>query len=188
MTQARRIRTRVASSDGFSLIEVIISTAILATGMLALAGYMAYGLAYVSGSSFALLAREKAREAVESVHTARDTGRLTWTKIQNEAQSGVFKDNFTNLTVAGVDGLVNTADDGAIEEVRTPGPDGLLGNTDDLRQPLTNFQRQIVISPLMRDGTSIVNPNLRKITVNIKYSVRGIERTYTIVTYVSSYS
>jgi prepilin-type N-terminal cleavage/methylation domain-containing protein len=189
MTQGRRrIRTRAASSDGFSLIEVIISTAILATGLLTLAGYMAYGLAYVSGSSFALLAREKAREAVESVHTARDTGRLSWTKIQNQAQLGVFKDNFTDLKVAGVDGLINTNDDGAIEEVRTPGVDGLLGNADDLRQPLTNFQRQIIISPLMKDGTSIVNPNLRMITVNIKYTVRGIERMYTITTYVSSYS
>jgi prepilin-type N-terminal cleavage/methylation domain-containing protein len=188
MTQTRRILTRTASSEGFSLIEVIISTAILATGLLTLAGYMAYGMAYVSGSSFALLAREKAREAVESVHTARDTGRLSWTKIQNESNSGVFKDAFTDLKTAGADGLINTSDDGAIEEVRTPGADGLLGNSDDIRQPLTNFQRQIVITPLMRDGTTIVNPNLRQITVNIKYKVQGIERTYTITTYVSSYS
>ena len=91
MTQSR-FRTRAASSEGFSLMEVIISTAILGTGLLALAGYMAYGLAYVSGSSFAVLAREKAREAVESVHTARDTGRLTWAKIQNDNKTGgVFK-------------------------------------------------------------------------------------------------
>jgi len=189
MTQAQRIRTRAASSEGFSLMEVIISTSILATGLLTLAGYMAYGLAYVSGSSFALLAREKAREAVESVHTARDTGRLTWSKIQNVSQTGgVFKDGFTDLTTPGNDGLVNTADDGAIEEVRTPGADGLLGNSDDLRMALTNFQRQIAITPLMRDTVSIVNPNLRQITVTIKYTIRGIERTYVITTYVSSYS
>ncbi len=189
MTKTQRLRTRAASSDGFSLIEVIISTAILATGLLSLAGYMAYGLAYVSGSSSALLAREKAREAVESVHTARDTGRLSWTKIQNESQTGgVFKDGFTDLKTAGVDGLVNTADDGAIEEVRTPGPDGLLGNSDDLRQQLTNFKREIAITSLLRDGTSVINPNLRQITVNVKYKVNGIERTYTITTYVSSYS
>lgn len=188
MTQAERFRERSASSDGFSLMEVMISTAILATGLLTLAGYMAYGLAYVSGSSFALLAREKAREAVESVHTARDTGRLTWTKIQNVSQSGVFKDGFTDLTTAGVDGLINTADDGAVEEVRTPGADGLLGNSDDLRQSLTNFQREILITPLLQNGTSNVNPNLRQITVTIKYQIRGIDRTYVITTYVSSYS
>jgi prepilin-type N-terminal cleavage/methylation domain-containing protein len=184
-----RIRTRAASCDGFSLIEVLISTAILATGLLALAGYMAYGLAYVSGSSFAVLAREKAREAVESVHTARDTGRLTWNKIQNDSETGgVFKVGFLDLTTPGNDGLVNTADDGAVEELRTPGPDGILGNTDDVRQALTNFKRQIAITSLTLDGSTAINPNLRQITVTIKYTVRGIERTYQITTYVSSYS
>jgi prepilin-type N-terminal cleavage/methylation domain-containing protein len=178
-----------SSSEGFSLIEVIISTAILATGLLTLGGYMAYGLAYVSGSSFAVLAREKAREAVESVHTARDTGRLTWAKIQNESKTGgVFKDGFTDLTTPGADGLVNTSDDGAVEELRTPGADGILGNTDDTRQSLTNFKREISITDLMLDGTTTINPNLRQITVTIKYTVQGIERSYTITTYVSSYS
>lgn len=183
-----RMKTRAASADGFTLIEVIVSTAILATGLLTLAGYMTYGLAYVSGSSFALLAREKAREAVETVHTARDTGRLTWTKIQGESAGGVFKDGFTDLTTPGLDGLVNTADDGAIEEVRAPGPDGLLGNTDDVKQTLTQFKRQIAITSLLQDGTTVVNPNLRQITVTIKYTVNGIERAYVITTYVSSYS
>jgi prepilin-type N-terminal cleavage/methylation domain-containing protein len=188
MTQSR-FRTRAASSEGFSLMEVIISTAILGTGLLALAGYMAYGLAYVSGSSSAVLAREKAREAVESVHTARDTGRLTWAKIQNDNKTGgVFKQDFCDLTTPGNDGLVNTTDDGAIEELRTPGPDGLLGNSDDNRQVLTNFKRKITISDLLKDGTSEVNPNLRQITVTIKYTVQGIERSYVITTYVSSYS
>jgi len=177
------------SEDGFSLIEVIISSAILATGLLTLAGFMAYGLSNVAGSSFAVLAREKAREAVESVHTARDTGRLTWAKIQNKSKTGgVFKDDFTDLTTPGADGLVNTDDDGAIEELRTPGPDGTLGNSDDVRQPLKNFQRQITISDLLRDGSTEVNPNLRQITVTIKYTVQGIERSYVITTYVSSFS
>jgi prepilin-type N-terminal cleavage/methylation domain-containing protein len=184
-----RILKRAASSDGFSLIEILISTAILATGLLALAGYMAYGLAYVSGSSFAVLAREKAREAVESVHTARDTGRLTWNKIQNDSETGgVFKVGFLDLTTPGNDGLVNTADDGDVEELRMPGPDGILGNTDDVRQALTNFKRQIAITSLTLDGSTAINPNLRQITVTIKYTVRGIERTYQITTYVSSYS
>ena len=180
---------RLESSEGFSLIEVIVSTAILATGLLALAGYMAVGLTYMTGSSFAVLAREKAREAVESVHTARDTGRLTWAKIQNQSKTGgVFKDGFTDLKVAGLDGLMNTNDDGAIEELRTPGPNGTLGDGDDVRQPLNNFQRKIAITDLNLDTSPAVNPNLRQITVTIKYTVQGIERSYVITTYVSSYS
>jgi type II secretory pathway pseudopilin PulG len=178
-----------SSANGFSLIETIIATAILTTGLLSLAGYMAYALTFMSGSSFALLAREKAREAVESVHTARDTGRLTWAKIQNQSKTGgVFKDGFTDLTKPGVDGLVNTNDDSGIEELRNPGPDGALGNSDDVRQPLTNFQRKIAITDLNRDTTAEINPNLRQITVTIKYTVNGIERSYVITTYVSSYS
>jgi len=95
------------SSRGFSLIEVLIAMGILTTGLLSLAGFMAYGLRFMNGSSFALIAREKAREAVESIHTARDTGRLTWAKIQNTTQTGgVFYTGAKKLTTPGVDGLI----------------------------------------------------------------------------------
>ena len=148
MTQARRIRTRAASSEGFSLIEVIISTAILATGLLALAGYMAYGLAYVSGSSFAVLAREKAREAVESVHTARDTGPTVVDEdSERDADGGVFKDGLHRPHRPPASTASSTRPTtGRSKSFARPGPDGLLGNSDDHRQPLTNFKRQITIS------------------------------------------
>jgi hypothetical protein len=184
----RQLARRARSSDGFSLVEVLVSTGILATGLLTLAAYMAYGLRYMNGSSFAVVAREKAREAVESVHTARDTGRLSWNTIQNKSTGGVFINGFTNLTNPGADGLVNTDDDSGVEALATPGPDGVLGNSDDMLTPLTNFSRQIAITPLMRDGTSVVNPNLRQITVTVRYTVQGITREYAITTYVSSYS
>jgi prepilin-type N-terminal cleavage/methylation domain-containing protein len=177
-----------SSSDGFSLIEVIVSTGILSVGLLSLAAYMAFGLRNMAGSSFAVLAREKAREAVESVHTARDTGLVTWPLIRNEGDGGVFIDGFTNLTTAGDDGLVNTDDDGAIETLRTPGADGILGNADDQTLVLDNFQRQIAITDLPLNGSAQVNPALRQITVTIRYIVQGLTRTYTITTYVSSYS
>ena len=50
---------------GFSLIETLIAMAILATGLLSLAGVFIMGLGHLAGSSGALIAREKAREAVE---------------------------------------------------------------------------------------------------------------------------
>ena len=94
------------------------------------------------------------------------------------------------MTNPGADGLVNTSDDAVagIETLRTPGADGLLGNTDDPKVPLTEFRRQIAISTLLRDGTTTVNPSLRQITVTIKYRVQGFWRTYTLTSYVSSYS
>lgn len=180
---------RNGREQGFSLIETSIAILVLMTGLLGLAGVMGLAVRHVGGSSATLIAREKAREAVESVHTARDTGTLSWDDIRN-APAGVFIDGETPLNRAGADGLVNTADDAAagLETLRMPGPDGLLGTDDDELVPLTEFRRRIVISDLMRDGTSTVNPSLRQITVTIRYRVQGFWRTYTLQTYVSSYS
>ena len=177
-----------SSAEGFSLIEVIIATAILAGGLLTLAGFLGQGLRAMGGSTSILVAREKAREAIESVHTARDTGLLTWTKIQNVAAGGVFLAGARSLTIPGPDGLVNTSDDGGIETLRTPGADGILGNSDDVLTPLSNFTREIQITPLNRDGTNIVNPNLRQITVIITYTQEGVTKSYTLTTYISSFS
>ena len=44
----------------------------------------------VGSSSAMLIAREKAREAVESVHSARDTGELSWSRVRNVADGGAF--------------------------------------------------------------------------------------------------
>ena len=76
-------RVTPESEDGFSLVEVIVATGILAAGLLSLAGVFSLGMLHMAGSTPGLIAREKAREAVESVHTARDTGDLPWAKIQN---------------------------------------------------------------------------------------------------------
>ena len=78
--------------SGFSLIETVVAMGILATGLLGLAGVFTLGMAHMATSSANLIAREKAREAVESVHTARDTRVITWAQINNQTNGGVFKD------------------------------------------------------------------------------------------------
>ena len=72
-------------------------------------------MAHLSGVVGRLIAREKAREAVESVHSARDMRVITWAQIRNVQQGGVFLAGAQPLRTAGADGLVNTADDGALE-------------------------------------------------------------------------
>jgi hypothetical protein len=178
------------SATGFSLIEVMIATLVLTVGLLALVGTMTLGLQSIAGSSPALIAREKAREAVESVHTARDTGELAWNRVQNVANGGDFLDGPQDVREPGVDGLVNTDDDGDIEVLVSPGPDGVLETEDDTVTPLSRelYQREIMISPLNVDGTDTVNLNLRQVTVSVRYRVLGIWRTYTLTTFVSAYS
>jgi prepilin-type N-terminal cleavage/methylation domain-containing protein len=173
--------------SGFSLIETIVAMGILATGLLGLAGVFTLGMAHMATSSANLVAREKAREAVESVHTARDTRTITWAQINNVANGGVFLDGAQSLKNPGADGLVNTADDGAIEEQRLPGPDGILGNSDDIHIPMTNYTRAIAITPVL-DQNSVVNPNLRQIQVTIVYNVGPVTRKYVLTTYISSIS
>ena len=175
------------SADGFSLVEVIVATGILATGLLSLAGVFSIGMIHMAASSPGVISREKAREAVESVHTARDTGNLPWAKIKNTPSGGVFLTGAQLMYAAGVDGLANTADDAAAGLEKLPGNDNILGTSDDVT--LTDYTREIQISDLFMDGsTTVVNPNLRQITVIVKYKVSGYWRTYTLTTYISSFS
>jgi len=178
---------RQPSEDGFSLIEVIVATGILATGLLSLAGVFSIGMVHMAGSSPGIIAREKAREAVESVHTARDTGNVPWARIKNEPAPGVFLLGPQPMYKAGVDGLANTSDDAAAGYEKLPGFDNIMGTADDIS--LTDFTREIQISDLFTDYAPIVvNPNLRQIKVIVRYKVGGAWRTYTLTTYVSSFS
>ena len=184
--------------SGFSLIETMVALGILATGLLGLAAIFTIGMAHMATSSANLVAREKAREAVESVHTARDTRTITWCQIYNvtgtrsaecaSAAPGVFLDGAQDLKDPGDDGLVNTADDGGIEEQRLPGPDGILGNTDDVHVQMTNYKRTILISNLTQDDGTGINQDLRMITVTITYNVGPVKRSYVLTTYISRIS
>ena len=117
---------------GFTLLETLVAMLILVFGLLALAQAFVIGMTHMASSSFDVIAREKAREAVESVHTARDTRTIVWAQIRNVGRGGVFLDGAQALRgVPGSegDGLVNTADDTSLPEqvIVTPGPDQILG-------------------------------------------------------------
>jgi hypothetical protein len=174
------------STAGFWLIETMMATTILASGLLSLAGVFAIGLQHVAGSSPTVIAREKAREAIESVFTARDTRVIAWAQIRNAPAGGVFLANAQPLLTPGTDGLVNTADDGPIESLRSAGPDQILGTVDDILIPLTNYTREIRITDVLENG--VVDPNLRQIQVIIRFEVNSMWRTYTLTTYISSFS
>lgn len=195
MTTTRVEPALGGNEAGFSLIETLIAMAILATGLLSMAGVFILGLSQLSGSSASLIAREKAREAVESVHTARDIRTLAWCRIRNvgtatgcpDGAAGAFVRDPQPLRTAGPDGLVNTGDDVGMEKSVAPGPDGILGNADDVETPLAGYTRQIEITDiLLPNGTP--NPNLRRLTVTVFYTVGGSQRRYSLTTFISAIS
>ena len=181
-------RRPFAGADGFSLVEMIIAMGVLSVALLSLVGVFAASVQKMNASTPMLIAREKAREAVESVHAARDTGEFAWNTILNVAQGGAFLNGAQPVRRPGLDGLVNTADDGPVETMVKPGKDGILSTADDEILTLNNFTRQIEITPLNYDGTTSLNPNLRQVTVTVRYKVDNAWRTYRLVTFISSYS
>jgi hypothetical protein len=189
------IAERLRREDGISLMEMMVALVILMIGLLGMAQVFYFGMAIVGTSSSQLIAREKAREAIESVHTARDTRVITWAQIRNAVApncvpwanttgngGGTFVNGEQNLLAAGADGLVATGDDAGQE--MTPGPDNTLGTADDI--PLAGFTREIAICDI--NG----NANLRQISVTIRYNgssaVGNRRREYTLTTYISSFS
>lgn len=180
--------------DGFSLIEAVIAMFILVVGLLGLAQVFLLGMGHMSTSSSHLVAREKAREAIESVHTARDTHTVTWAQIRNvsapatgvcptgttAAGGGIFSNGEVEMRKAGADNLVNTSDDSAAAWETTPGPDNNWGTSDD--QALRGFWRQIDICDV--NG----NADLRQVLVTIRYTVGAIQRTYRLTTFISRFA
>ena len=135
-----------------------------------------------------LIAKHKAREALESIYTARNTQGITFDMIENTPAPGaVFLDGFQPLLLAGDDGLIGTSDDGAIETLHLPGPDGLFGNGDDINRTLDNFERQIQIDQVL-DAGSNPYPDLKQITVTVRYTTtQGWQRSFQASSYVSRY-
>jgi type II secretory pathway pseudopilin PulG len=174
---------------GMSLIEVLISTMVLSVALLAVAMTMAQGISAMFMTQEQLIAKQKAREALESVFTARSTQNILYDEIRNTANGGIFVAGYQSLRGMGDDGIANTADDGAdsVETIIFPGPDGMLGTADDDGRSLNDFERRVTISDvLLPDNT--VDPDIRRITVEVRYRIRGIWRTVTVGSYISRFA
>jgi prepilin-type N-terminal cleavage/methylation domain-containing protein len=179
---------------GFTLLEVLIAMAILVIGLMSMAYGIGLGLAVVQMSTMDTIAREKAREAMEDVFTARDTSTISFEQICNIPGSGgnsnncLFVNGLQPMYTADSSGLVNTtasANQGVLETYLTPGPDGILGTADDVPYNLTGFQRSISVTSLASsDGYTA----LAQVTVTIQYNpLPWLSRTVTMVTVMSPY-
>jgi len=191
------VTKRAASTQaGFSLLEVALATSVLSIGLLGAAAVLTSGMQRLRTSPNDVIATQKATEAVESVFSARDSHKLTWAQIQNvvgtASDGGVFLDGPQPLALAGDDGLVNTADDGAGESMTLAGPDQQVGTTDDRTVSLENYRREIRIRDVANEptgcGTAAKPCQLRSVTVTVTYPSGNEIRTYTLVAYISSYA
>lgn len=183
MKRQRRISRLPA---GFTLIEAMISIIILSFGVLSLAAVYAQGIMYASLTQYDYIAEKKAEEAVETIFTARDTKVLAWAQIQNVAQGGVFINGPQPLLDPGADGLVGTADDNVNlpdSIIIGPGPDGILGTADDLVVNLNPWMKRTIAITAVTGET-----NLRQITITINYQVGKIQRSYTLISYISAFA
>ena len=190
-------RSHRSSERGFTIIETMIAIAIMSIGILTLIAAFASAVSTTQTSQENLIARQKAMEAMESVYTARNSQQIAFAQIAN-FPTGIFTAGATQLLCSGTDGLVNTTDDANCpanapcaagpECVVLPGPDGILGTSDDQAMSLGNFTRQVAISNVLNpDGT--VNATLKQITVTVSYIPTGstTTRSYTVNSLISAW-
>jgi hypothetical protein len=107
--------------------------------------------------------------------------------IQNKSAGGIFNDGFQPLFLPGANGIVGTTSDtGTLDSETSPGPDGIMGTADDIKVPLINLQRQILIQAVTNPDGS-VSGDLRQITVTIRVNSSQRIRDYTVTGYISRY-
>jgi prepilin-type N-terminal cleavage/methylation domain-containing protein len=180
------------SQRGFSLIECMISMAILTIGLISLLGVFGIAMATTQTSQENNTAKQLANEAMEGILTARETANITWTQINNTGSGGIFLPGFLPIDCAGVDGIIGTADDAACgpQILEQPGPSGVYVGTcpPDVCNNLTNFTRQILISPVIVGGGP-PSTTLRQVTITIQYTLPqfNVPRQYVLNTYISPY-
>ena len=185
------------SDRGFSLIEVVISMAVLTVGMVSLLGVFGLAMASTQTSQQDLIAKQLANESYESIVSARNTTQLGWDDIQNSGSStctsgaascGIFTSGLLPIYNAGADGIFGTSDDTGQQQLREPGADGIYGTSDDVYIPLTGYQRSITISPVLDANGNTVS-TIRSVNITVQYYTpqTRLPKTYVLSSYISEF-
>jgi prepilin-type N-terminal cleavage/methylation domain-containing protein len=182
---------RRKSEAGFSLIEVMVSMAVLTIGLLSLLGVFGLAMAATQDSQQDLIAKQLANEALESIITARDTAQIQWDQVRNISDGGIFLNDYQEMYKPGADGIMGTADDvagGQYIQLTEPGSDGVYGTSDDTIVPLSNYQRKVEIQPVVDAGGNVVS-SLRSVNITIRYNTprSPTPKTYVLTTFISQF-
>jgi hypothetical protein len=180
---------RRTAETGIGFIEVMMAAGVLTIALLALGMAMVHGLSAMFMVQEQLIAKQKAREALESVFTSRSTQNITFDQIRNVSGGGIFLEGFQSIRGMGADGIANTGDDSAdpVETMLMAGPDGVVGTADDVRRTLSGFQRSVTIANVLTP-TNLVDPDVRTITVVVRFRAQGRWRTVTSRSFISRFA
>lgn len=154
---------------GFSLLEAVVAIMVMSIALIATAAAITYALQFSSISRSVTNAKLIAVSSIEEIDSLRNTRRLDFQQIANvgsvDNSSSAnnfegFSSDFTEVSLnPGPDGVNGTDDD-----LKDPGPDGTYGTADDfVNQTLvrSGYKRQITISSM--------SDNMKKIEVKIRY-------------------
>ena len=176
--------------SGITLIEVLISMVVLTIGMVGMLSVLGITIKATQASQENSVAKTVADESLESILTARETANIPWAAIANTGNGGIFLSGYQPVCNAGADGIYGTADDCASGEqtLQLPGPDGIFGTADDVFLQLTNYQRQIILTPDASCGGA-AGCNLMDVTITVQFYTANFQvpQTYTLATYISEY-
>jgi prepilin-type N-terminal cleavage/methylation domain-containing protein len=180
---------RARRESGVTLIEVMVAMIILTVSMMAVGMTMAQGILASFISQEQLIAKQKAREALESVFTSRSTTDLEFSDLETLGDGGIFVSGWQPLREMGADGLALTSDDASepIETVYLAGPDGVLGSADDEEHELNNFERRITFSPVLL-GSGEEDEDIRMLTIDVRFLVNGRWWTVSVTSYISRFA
>ncbi len=199
-------QVRKQAESGVSLLEVVISMAVLTVGMVSMLGVFGLAMASTQTSQQSMIAKQLANEAYETIVTARNSGQITWDDIQNTgstncpisgaASCGIFANPTTPqpmyqaIATGNYAGILGTTYDvGQPEQtLQDPGPDGIFQTADDTFIPLTGYKRTILIGQVT-DANGNVLASLRSVTITVQYSTpqTNTPKTYILNSYISQY-
>lgn len=191
MSAKRSGRKSRPHQKGFTLLEVMMSMAVMTIGLVSLLGVFGLAMASTQSSQQNAISKQLANEALEGILTARETANVTWTQIQNVGNGGIFLSGPQPIDCPGVDGIIGTADDAACgpQYLQMPGPDGIFGTADDVQLPLTNYTRTITITEAVNPSNNQPIPTLNVVNITVTYNNPQLKlaQNYVLNTYISQY-
>jgi hypothetical protein len=189
--KSREVGRTNKSEAGLSLLEVMIAGVVLMLGLLVgVLPMISYGISIMRATDEETIAKQKARQIVESIYGARNSSQLGWDSVNavgtctasgTTKVCGVFLTGPQPMYNSGDDGIVGTADDA------TAGIESITMADGQVRT-LNEFTRTITISDYTDPSDGSKSPTLRNLKVDVTYPfANGLTRTYSIQTLISQY-